>query len=71
MKVYVCYRYVEYEGSSTPEAAFLSEERAKQWVADMDMSKPDWYDGQRFDYEELEVGDWELFKVFGIAAKIE
>lgn len=32
MKVYVCYRDYDYEGASQPLAAFINEQKAKDWV---------------------------------------
>lgn len=50
MKVYVCYTDRDYEGCSIPLEAFDSEEKAKAWCEDQQLSK---YEGAH--YEELEV----------------
>lgn len=50
MKVYVCYTNADYEGSSIPLEAFDSEEKAKAWCEDQQLTKY-----ENADYEELEI----------------
>lgn len=50
MKVWVCYTNADYEGSSIPLEAFDSEEKAKAWCEDQQLTKY-----EHADYEELEV----------------
>lgn len=50
MKIYVVYTNADYEGSSIPLFAFDSEEKAKAWCEDQQLSK---YEDAC--YEELEV----------------
>lgn len=50
MKVWVCYTSADCEGSSCPLEAFDSEEKAKAWCEDQQLTK-----FEDAAYEELEV----------------
>lgn len=52
MKVFVCYRYISYEGRSEPLAAFSNQSSAEEWCKKEEKKGP-WY--ASYDWEKLEV----------------